>query len=266
MASFKKAQEMLLLCLEEEMIDDEEFALLYEEYTPRNPPFPYSSYDNFSFVNKDPAECKADFRVEKGDLPLLVEALRVPPIFKCVNGTICDGTEGLCIVLKRFAYPCRYSDMIPIFGRSVPELSLISNEVIDWIYSEHGHRITQWNHGILNPALLNTYSNAIYNKRAALDNCFGFIDGTVRPITRPIVNQRTVYNGHKRVHALKFQSVTLPNGLIAHLYGPVGKYCISFLLHSPSIKSPPPPPPKKKKTTTMLLSLILSYTSPFISP
>ena len=40
MASFKKAQEMLLLCLEEEMIDDEEFALLYEEYTPRNPPFP----------------------------------------------------------------------------------------------------------------------------------------------------------------------------------------------------------------------------------
>ena len=54
MASFKKAQEMLLLCLEEELIDDEEFALSYEEYTPRNPPSPHSSYDNFSFVNKDP--------------------------------------------------------------------------------------------------------------------------------------------------------------------------------------------------------------------
>ena len=92
MASFQKAQEMLLLCLEEEMIDDEEFALLYKEYTPRNRPFPHSSYDNFSFANKDLAECKADFCVEKGDLPLLVEALRVPPIFKCVNGTICDGT------------------------------------------------------------------------------------------------------------------------------------------------------------------------------
>ena len=30
-----------------------------------------------------------------------------------------------------------------------------------------------------------------------------------------------VYNGHKRVHALKFQSVAVPNGLIANLSGPV---------------------------------------------
>ena len=32
-----------------------------------------------------------------------------------------------------------------------------------------------------------------------------------------------MYNGHKRVHALKVQSVALPNGLIANLYGRVGK-------------------------------------------
>lgn len=117
----------------------------------------------------------------------------MPPIFKCPNGTVCDGTEGLCIVLKRFAYPCRYSDMIPIFGRSVPEISMISNEVIDWIYNTHHHRITQWNHPILDPASLQTYADAIQNRGAALDNCFGFIDGTVRPICRPVMNQRTVY-------------------------------------------------------------------------
>ena len=33
-------------------------------------------------------------------------------------------------------------------------------------------------------------------------------------------NQRVVYNGHKRVHSLKFQSVVLPNGLIGNLAGP----------------------------------------------
>ena len=43
----------------------------------------------------------------------------------------------------------------------------------------------------------------------------------MRPICRPGRNQRVVYNGHKRVHALKFQSVVAPNGLIANLYGPV---------------------------------------------
>ncbi|KAK3742027.1 hypothetical protein QZH41_014350 [Actinostola sp. cb2023] len=30
-----------------------------------------------------------------------------------------------------------------------------------------------------------------------------------------------IYNGHKRVHALMFQCVALPNGLIGNLYGPV---------------------------------------------
>ena len=42
-------------------------------------------------------------------------------------------------------------------------------------------------------------------------------------------NQPVVYNDHKGVHALKFQAVTLPNGLIANIYGPVGKPQIFFL-------------------------------------
>ena len=105
-----------------------EFSVFYEAYAPQNLPFQHSAYEKFSLENKNSAECKADFRVDKRDITLLVEALRVPPIFKCSNGTICDGTEGLCIVLKRFAYPCRYSDMMPIFGRSVPELSMICNQ------------------------------------------------------------------------------------------------------------------------------------------
>ena len=56
-----------------------------------------------------------------------------------------------------------------------------------------------------------------------MSNCFGFIDRTVRPICRPGEYQCPVYNGHKHVHAIKFQSIALPNGLIANMYGPVGK-------------------------------------------
>ena len=97
MALFKEVHEMLCVCVIKEIIDEEEFALLYEAYRPSNLPFPHSAYENFSFANKDPAECKADFRVEKRDIPLLLDALRVPPVFQCRNGTICDGVEGLCI-------------------------------------------------------------------------------------------------------------------------------------------------------------------------
>ena len=105
--------------------------------------------------------------------------------------------------------------------REVPELCMITNEVMDNIFDSH--RISQWNHDILSP-LLQEYADAIHAKGAPLENCFGFIDGRVRPIARPDQRQRIVYNGHKRVHSLIFQSVALPNGLIGNIYGPVGKY------------------------------------------
>ena len=80
-----------------------------------------------------------------------------------------------------------------------------------------------WNPTVLSAIQLESYADVISNKGAPLTNCFGFVDGTVRPLFRPGENQRLVYNGHKRVHGLKYQSVVVPNGLIAHLYGPVGK-------------------------------------------
>ena len=101
---------------------------------------------------------------------------------------------------------------------------MISNLVMDTIYQEHNHRLTQWNNTLLNPALLETYACAIRRKGSPSPNCFGFVDGTVRPICRPEENQRILYNGHKRVHGLKYQSVALPNGIIANVYGPVGNY------------------------------------------
>ena len=126
------------------------------------------------------------------------------------------------MVLKRTSFPCRYSDMIYRFGRAVPVLSMVTNQVVDYIYQAHGHRLMQWNDLLLNPAALQRYANTIAGKGAPLENCFGFVDGTVRPICWPNENQTTVYTGHKRVHVLKFQSVTIPNGLIANLYGTVG--------------------------------------------
>ena len=114
--------------------------------------------------------------------------------------------------------------MIPTFGVSVPELCMIYNTVINCIFNEHGHLISHWNHTLLSPKNLQRYADSIAAKEAALQNCFGFVNGTVRPICRPKQNQRVVCNRHKRVHSLKFQSVVVPSGMIANLYGPVGTY------------------------------------------
>ena len=97
---------------------------------------------------------------------------------------------------------------------------------VSFIYERHNHRIKQWNNLLLNPIQLERYATTITNKGAALTNCFGFVDGTVKAICKPSNHQRLVYNGHKRHHALKFQSVVTP--MITNLYGPVGK-CANIL-------------------------------------
>ena len=78
------------------------------------------------------------------------------------------------------------------------------------------------------PPLLQRHADAIQRKGSALPNCFDFIDRIVTPICRPQENQGIVYNGHKRVQGLKYQSVALPCGMIANMYGPVANGNYSF--------------------------------------
>ena len=80
---------------------------------------------------------------------LIIKVL--PFILTCSQRTVADKLEGLCLLLRQTAYICHYSDLTPTSGRPVPELSMITNCVIDHLYNSHGHCITQWNHQILKP-------------------------------------------------------------------------------------------------------------------
>ena len=226
MASFETVQDLLFLSRTSNFLGDEEFFLLSDIFYVKNPYFPYEDYSVFSLDEMTDAKCLAELRFKKRDIPLLAEVLGVPETIRCEQGTLCDGMERLCMLLRRLSFPCRYLDMIPRFAKAVPVISMVTNTVVDFLYNIHGHRITRWNHDILGPDQMEIHAAAIAARGAPLQNCFCFIDGTVRPITRPGENQRVLYNRHKRVHALKFQSVVVPNGLIVNMYGPVGKTLI----------------------------------------
>jgi len=92
---------------------------------------------------------------------------------------------------------------------------------MEHIYGQFHHLLDTMNQPWLAPHNLQIFCDAIHRKGAALDNCWGFVDGTVRPVCRPKGMQRVLYNGHKKVHSIKFQSVASPNGMIAKLYSPV---------------------------------------------
>lgn len=193
----------------------------------------------------EPDEC-AHGRFQKQHVGQLAAALLLPEVLVLDNGSRVHRVEALCITLWRMAYPTRLVAGIRVFYRSTSMLSRVFNTVVQHLVATFGAKINVrvcrrrraalprplTGSSVRSPAaqsidgdrltadLLMRFADAVHAKGGALRHCMGFIDGTVRGIARPSRNQRHVFNGHKRKHALKYQSVTTPDGVIVHLNGP----------------------------------------------
>ena len=169
-------------------------------------------------------ESRTQFCFNKNDIPFLLNILGLPLKLICSNGTTASAIEGPCMFLKRLLYPCLYNYMMPRFGKSKTEICLITNKVMRYLSEKFGNLFSSFNRRWLHPDKLRKYAEAVHAKYSTLESCWGFIDGTVRPIYRPEESQKVVYNGHKYGHALKYQSVVAANGLMASFYGPIGEF------------------------------------------
>ena len=98
----------------------------------------------------------------KKEIFVLAKALQIPGTFTFVNGTVASDIECLCFLVIRFRCPRRLSDMIPRFGRSVPETSLVLSEVCNFIYDTRGHPLSD--------LMVNLVRHKILLKKLALKN------------------------------------------------------------------------------------------------
>ena len=93
----KEIRELATLYIGLGYISATEFAVLPDEYESCNPDFPHDEYMPFDLDDMDEIECLAEFRFEKQHIPLLAEALRIPPYFIMEQISRVTGIEGLCI-------------------------------------------------------------------------------------------------------------------------------------------------------------------------
>lgn len=100
MASFKDTRDFILLSYDMGLINDVDFLLLYPMYISQNLELPYNFYPPFNIEDLNEDECLAEFRFKKADIPVLAEALQIPDVIRCNQGTVCDGVEGLCMLLS----------------------------------------------------------------------------------------------------------------------------------------------------------------------
>ena len=236
MPYLRDVRAFILHAYEMERIDSDECILMYEANDSGNLDIPYWKYNAFDLESLTDDESKGEFRFYKADIRRLEGVLGLPQQIMFYNGMVVDSIDALCILLKRFSYPCRYMDMVPRFAKPVAEICVIANHTVDLVFNQWGRLLSDFNQAWLQPIKLEAYATAVRNSGAALLNCWGFVDGTVRPVCRPGRNQRVLHSGHKKVHSFKFQSVTAANGLVANIYGPVeGKRHDSVMLADSSL-------------------------------
>ena len=74
------------------------------------------------------------YSIPQSGILRLISALDLPEEYNCYQGTKANRTEALLILLRRLNYPNRLYDLVPLFGRSEPELSIIFNEIKQYSY------------------------------------------------------------------------------------------------------------------------------------
>ena len=171
MPKLRKVRESLLIALNEKLINDEEYVLLYNINKPSSPDLPYWRYNKFHLDDMSDEECKSEFCFFRSDVYSLAEALQIPDVITCFNSLKCNSATALCILLKRFSYPCRYLDMIPRFAKPVPQLCIITQHLTNFLYDRWGHLLNNFHQNWLSPLNLQRFSECIYRKGAPLNNC-----------------------------------------------------------------------------------------------
>ncbi|KAF7336366.1 DDE Tnp4 domain-containing protein [Mycena venus] len=175
-------------------------------------------------------------RLYADELIHLAAAMDIPEIFRTRNRCAFPRVEALALLLARFKSAGDEFDLTMRYARSQAAISELVNELSMFLDERWGHLLDFDTNGLLSPARMQEYADAIHAKGAPLDSVWGLLDCTIRGICRPSRWQQIAYNGYKKIHAIKFQAIKLPNGLIGHLFGPMeGRRNDNALLAAPHL-------------------------------
>jgi hypothetical protein len=154
------------------------------------------------------------------ELIQLVEVLEISPVFRTASHSIFEAIEALCLLCARFRTPADQFDLAMKYDHCQSAISEVINELVLYIDETWKHLLGFDMDYLLNPEHLAAYATAIHESGVPLETIWTFIDCTIIQMCRPTWYQCQAYSGHKKHHTLKYQGLSLPNGLIGHLFGP----------------------------------------------
>jgi hypothetical protein len=188
-------------------------------------------------------QCWSRFRTRKVDLPRLFSALGFDTLgdVKLGNGCAYTAEELFLFGMNRLVYPGRLDDLCDIYGREYSAWSRGFNYFITFMLDKWKYLVTvnlrYW------APHFHSFSEAIRFKiiekggihYQTIRVCC-FVDCTVIATSRPGGGpaepgplaprynnflQQSSYNGWKKFHGYKYQTLEAPNGMCMDLYGPM---------------------------------------------
>jgi hypothetical protein len=188
----------------------------------------------------DPCVCEGNFGFKKEQLRRLFDVLQFPNEMKTANRTTFTGEQVFLAGLYRLTHWRQTNDWVTTFGWSQSRVAHASKLFLDfmmknWVYLINDN-VNYWVPHL--PEFAEFIRQKVAEKGAHFEEgtfaVFGFIDNThistCRPGGGPMreghgaprwnkLIQQAFYNGWKKRHGLKVQTVELPNGMTWHCFG-----------------------------------------------
>lgn len=144
-------------------------------------------------------ECYRDLRWYKDDFHDLCQKLQIPFQVTLDNGLTFPGEHAFILLLYKSHYPSTYFSLQDTFGREYTQLCRILNWAVEFIYTNHHHRVKDnidWYSGrfdIYNAAYQEKIANSLINPNPGtvphnLNCLFGSLDAQAKAICRPFVS------------------------------------------------------------------------------
>lgn len=137
------------------------------------------------------------------------------------------------IMRRRLASRYRWMHLVLLFKKHSSRVCEIFWEEMQHFLKEQKHLLLSNLHDGYIFIKAELFSDAIHRKCSIPRQFIGFMDGALLGIARPgnDAEQNAAYNGHKRKHTLKFQTITGPVGIIFHKHRPLEERCHEWPLY-----------------------------------
>ncbi|OAD70574.1 hypothetical protein PHYBLDRAFT_148490 [Phycomyces blakesleeanus NRRL 1555(-)] len=153
------------------------------------------------------------------------EAMELPVIFHLCHSkrhVVHVSREfAFAMILYQFAFPRRYCSMKREWGMNAKDLGFIIKKMSVLLIKKFKNRL-DFDTRQFSAENCEHFARAIYERTKTYLSVIAFIDGTMQKLCCPKSEekQKTLYNGWKHIHCIKYQAIAIPDSITSSLIGP----------------------------------------------